>query len=390
MAFAPLRALFVVAVLAAPPALDKPAGTVVAVSGDVTAAAPGGAVRKLSVKDVVSGQDEITTSKMGAVTVRFEFNNVLWTLRGGLKRRVSDSLAWTAPVAAKNDPLFSNVPDGTGLAAGRDGTIGAAQSVAALHQAASPGASASSAVAPSPSGAHAVAKTAAVENKPPSPPRQASAQPPPPPPPEADMSSPDVSGGKAGEAPPKAEPVAADRLAGVPGASGGGAAVGGVHGVTPAENQVATSAPDKSKVQKPQTASVNGPVNLSENDKKKDDRRDEADRSAASQRRTGAAGAGVTTTVEDAGGRTPASLDVPLNTLRVKVRAVVPPKAHVVVRVVIAPDGTVSDFAFDESSGMTLKAHEAVVRALQELRLPAGAAAATIRLEVGAETKTER
>ena len=75
---------------------DRPAGEVVELSGEVTAARPGGGPRSLRQGDPVHADDTITTGPGAAAVIRLAHNKVTWNLGPSQSRRVDASLAWKA------------------------------------------------------------------------------------------------------------------------------------------------------------------------------------------------------------------------------------------------------------------------------------------------------
>ena len=102
-------------------------GTVVSVTGKVEAIWTGGATA-LAKGDGVRAADTIKTAPGAAVEIRLKRNGAIWSMRGNLSKRVDQSLAWSAPPAAKSDVLFGSVADASRVSAGRHQETEAASS----------------------------------------------------------------------------------------------------------------------------------------------------------------------------------------------------------------------------------------------------------------------
>lgn len=76
-------------------------GTVLELTGKVTATRTGEPARELKVGDAVSGDDVIATSPEASVAIELAHNNARWNLGAGKMIKVSESSAWTLAKAAK-------------------------------------------------------------------------------------------------------------------------------------------------------------------------------------------------------------------------------------------------------------------------------------------------
>ncbi len=121
------RAAVATATPAPTPATD-PAGTVVAVKGAVQATTIAGVSRTLAQGDGVWPDETVKTPKDATVDIRLRHNGVVWSMRGGLQKRVDQSLAWTAPKASTTNVLFATVADASRVSAGRHSENEAAHS----------------------------------------------------------------------------------------------------------------------------------------------------------------------------------------------------------------------------------------------------------------------
>jgi hypothetical protein len=105
------------------------AGRVLEVSGSV-AATRDGKTRTLGVGAEVFGNDIIDTSADGSVVIELAHNNARWSVEGGQKSRVDESVAWG--LAKQDKP--AKVVDHATSAAGRDGERVAADTRATTDQ----------------------------------------------------------------------------------------------------------------------------------------------------------------------------------------------------------------------------------------------------------------
>ena len=134
------NALFAAILLLAPtatatataPAAVEPDATVVALTGTVTVVPLSGTPHGLSVGDGLLASDTVKTAKNATVDVRVRKNRVVWSLRGGLSKRLDQSLAWTSEPASGTDVLFAGVVDASRTSAGRHGESEAGQSSESL------------------------------------------------------------------------------------------------------------------------------------------------------------------------------------------------------------------------------------------------------------------
>ncbi|HVO32196.1 MAG TPA: hypothetical protein VMV18_15745 [bacterium] len=91
---------------------DAPAGSVVGVSGAVTARrVPARSPRALSVNAPVFADDVVTTGSNGGVQIVLSRNHATWTLGPGQSRRVDSSVAWAAPEEAGTDLLLHSAEE---------------------------------------------------------------------------------------------------------------------------------------------------------------------------------------------------------------------------------------------------------------------------------------
>lgn len=96
-----------------------PAGKVTAVTGEVRAErGEPPASRTLALGDVVHAEDVVITAADASVRIVLDHNQATWTLEGGERRPVRESVAWTVPQQQRADPLARDDEDRT-TAAGR-------------------------------------------------------------------------------------------------------------------------------------------------------------------------------------------------------------------------------------------------------------------------------
>ncbi len=153
------------------PAPDQVAGEIVEVAGDVQIE-QAGATAAAVVGAKVHGADTVITGADGHVTVLLYHNRARWTLDGGKRKRIDQSVAWRAPKSAGGSLLAEGAGDQGTSAAGRH-----AEKEAADTRATAPAAEAMPTPEPTTTGA------APGDMAPPAEPVTAAAPPPPPPPP---------------------------------------------------------------------------------------------------------------------------------------------------------------------------------------------------------------
>ena len=154
------------------PAPDQVAGEVVEVAGDVQIE-QGGATTAAVVGTKLHGADTVITGADGHVTVLLYHNRARWTLDGGKRKRIDQSVAWRAPRSASGSLLAQGAGDQGTSAAGRHAEKEAVDTRATAPAAeATPAPASATTGAPAPGGA-----------PPPAEPEPAAAVVPPPPPP---------------------------------------------------------------------------------------------------------------------------------------------------------------------------------------------------------------
>jgi hypothetical protein len=75
---------------------NQPAGKVIELAGQVSAAREGAASRPLAVGQVVFADDTVTTGADGSAVILLAHNSVRWSLGSDKSLRVDRSLAWKA------------------------------------------------------------------------------------------------------------------------------------------------------------------------------------------------------------------------------------------------------------------------------------------------------
>lgn len=96
-----------------------PAGKVVEVAGQVTAARPGTDARPLAQGQVIYGDDTVATEAGASITILIDHNHARWTLTGNQSERVDHSLAWRAPAGSSSGSAFDDVERLPTASAGR-------------------------------------------------------------------------------------------------------------------------------------------------------------------------------------------------------------------------------------------------------------------------------
>jgi hypothetical protein len=113
-----------------------PAGEVVHLDGEATAARPGEAPRALAVGDAVHADDTIAVATTGELSIMIAHNKVRWDIGGGQSYRVDQSRAWTAK-AGSGSALDEQGELGT-ASAGRHGEREAGETQATVQDEAEP------------------------------------------------------------------------------------------------------------------------------------------------------------------------------------------------------------------------------------------------------------
>ena len=104
-----------------------PAGKVVEVSGQVTAARAGADGRPLTQGQAVYADDTVATGAQASVTILIDHNHARWTLTANQSARVDRSLAWRAPAGSSSGSAFDDVERLPTASAGRHSAQEAAQ-----------------------------------------------------------------------------------------------------------------------------------------------------------------------------------------------------------------------------------------------------------------------